>query len=105
MRKNETTRMGSMPGRSADSVRLEGDLSARDAASVHQSVLAALQRNESVEIDSRALSSIDTTIVQVLLAAQKSALRLGHTLSVTGEPGGVLSGTLERLGLPANALD
>lgn len=68
-------------------------------------MLAALQQNESVQIDARKLASLDTSVVQVLLAARKTATRLKRKLTVLSERDGALPVTLQRLGLSSTALD
>lgn len=83
---------------------LEGDLGPRDAAAVHTALLSALQQSAAVEIDARTLASLDTSIIQILVAARKSAERLERPLTILTEPDGALPATLERLGLTASAL-
>lgn len=58
-------------------VVLEGSLGMRDAAGIAGTLAAALEANEGVTIDLSAVSSVDSAILQVLIAGHRSAVESG----------------------------
>ena len=61
------------------------------------SLLAALRDGDGVTIDVSGLTGADMTVLQVLVAARKSAVALGKPIGLTGADG-PLRGVLERAG-------
>lgn len=63
---------------------LEGNLSLRDASRVCDRLREAAQSYDPVEIDIGSLTGLDISIVQLLLAARKSAARRGRNFTLSG---------------------
>lgn len=68
-----------------DSVRLEfgGDLSLRDADGLKSRLAAALSNHKSLVIETDRIGGIDTSCLQVLVAAQKSANAAGTPMRLS----------------------
>lgn len=79
-------------------VVLSGPATIREADAVYAQLVAALQRDANVEIDCTDVSEADLTLVQMLLAARKSADAAGHALVLAGASGGALQEALRRGG-------
>lgn len=79
-------------------VVLSGPATIREADAVYAQLVAALQRDADVEIDCTDVSEADLTLVQMLLAARKSADAAGHALVLAGTSGGALQDALRRGG-------
>ena len=60
-------------------------------------LLAALRDGDGLTIDLSGLTGADMTVLQLLVAARKSALALGKPIGLTGTDG-PLRGVLERAG-------
>lgn len=67
-------------------IPLEGNLNLREASQLCSKLCTALEGFDSLEIDIAGLTGIDISIVQLLLAARKSAVRRGKTFSLSGTP-------------------
>lgn len=80
-------------------IHIEGELSVRNAPSLARELREALAAHGAVVIDARALTATDISIVQVLVAAHRSARELGRSLRVEGAGSGALGGVLRRSGL------
>lgn len=96
--------MGTVPEQEGHRISFDGELTARDAVSLHEIMLAAMQQDQEIVVDTRTLVSLDTSIVQILLASRKSAERLGRKLTILTGRDGVLPATLDRLGVSSAAL-
>ena len=79
-------------------VDLSGNLALRDAAGVKAMLQAALKSHASVEIATKELSGIDVSILQVLLAAHKTAVAAGKSLTLQVIAAGALQLTLAKAG-------
>ncbi len=82
---------------------LGGALTMRNIAAVQARISEALRRRSSVEIDCSAATEIDLSFVQLLLAARKSAVRLGKSLTLAAPPSDLLRDVLARAGLLSTA--
>ena len=83
---------------------LEGAVTVRAIEPVHARLVDLLNRHDTVEIDCTALTEADLSLVQLLLAARRSAMRDGKTLVLTAPASGALRQTLSIGGfLPADA--
>jgi len=78
-------------------VKLGGELGLRDADGVREQLLAALHDHASVQIDTSGLTAIDISIVQVLIAAQKTAKHRNQSLKISAKAEGPFAE-----GCPAN---
>jgi anti-anti-sigma factor len=56
---------------------MPGEITIYEAAMVHQSISAALQSRQPLEVDLSGVNEIDTSALQVLIWAQREGLRLG----------------------------
>jgi anti-anti-sigma regulatory factor len=71
-------------------VSLVGDLGLREASEVRGRLLAALSAGVAVVVDARGLAGADLAIVQLLVAAHKSAARQGVPLRLLAGANGAL---------------
>jgi len=84
-------------------VVLEGAQTIGGAEDARARLLAALAGHSRVEVDCSAATEIDLSVVQLILAARKSALAAGKRLVLAQPAAGVLRGVLERGGfLPSD---
>ena len=81
------------------SLTLSGELGLRGIDALKAEIAAALSDHEAVAIDTDAVESADTSAIQLLLSAQKTANADGKSLSLTAA--GPLAKTLMALGLVA----
>jgi len=81
---------------------LRGALGIRDAAGLASDLRTALESSPSVLVDASGLASADLAIVQVLVAARRSAAESGGGLTVCAPPDGALAGLLAAAGFPAS---
>lgn len=90
------------PGRDLpDTIVIEksGPLDLRGAGELRQALLAASRGGKPVALDATAVTSVDAGIVQVLLAARRSADEAGRRFSIIAGPDGALAEALRRLGI------
>jgi len=80
---------------------LTGSLTTPRAEAVHSEALAALNGHASVAIDCANASEMDVAFIQILVAAQRLAVKSGKTVGLAAPPAGVLAETLKRCGFPA----
>lgn len=83
------------------SLTLSGELGLRGITALKAQIAAALADHDAVAIDTDAVESADTSAIQLLLSAQKTADADGKALSLTAAAAGPLAGTLMALGLVA----
>ena len=91
-----------------DAIRLalDGSLTVRGIAAVRETVLEALAKHAAVEVDCSAADAIDLSLIQLLLAARRSAQAAGKSLSLATPADGKLRRALEQGGfLPADGAD
>ena len=82
-------------------VTLSGSLGLKDVAGLRAELLAALEGHGAVTLDCSALTEADTTIVQLLVAAKKTANASGVALTLKAEKTGVLGQLFIKTGLMA----
>lgn len=80
-------------------VLLEGSLSLRQAQDVQKRLSDAIATVDSIEVDLNGIADIDVSLVQLLLAARKSAARRGKMLAFVNMPHRLAEGFLTRAGL------
>lgn len=88
-------------GEVADAIVIEksGALDLRGAGELREALLAAMRGGKPVALDATAVTSVDAGIVQVLLAARRSADEAGRRFSIIADPGSALAEVLSRLGI------
>ena len=79
-------------------IPLEGKLALRDVTQVHQQLNDAMSAFNAVEIDVRDLADVDISIVQLVVAARKSAERFGQALNLVTKSGSAFEATLVKAG-------
>ncbi|MBR0830216.1 STAS domain-containing protein [Bradyrhizobium manausense] len=85
-------------GGSEGRVRLQGSLTLRDAKQVQGLLLDAISASREVEIDVSDVSSIDVSIIQLIVSARKSAEQRGRKLALATESNGAFRATLAKAG-------
>ncbi|MFT4080721.1 STAS domain-containing protein [Rhodomicrobium sp.] len=83
----------------AGTLELEGDLGPRNASGLHEALLAALAGEDEVLVDATRVTSLDVSILQVLIAAHVAAEKLGRTITLLRTPEGAVETTFARAGL------
>ena len=84
---------------SATAIALEGELGIREAEQFRQNFIQALSSNDPVQINVAGVTAVDTSIVQILLAAVRTASRDGRDFDMVGLPESPIPGFLIALGL------
>jgi hypothetical protein len=67
------------PRSAADRIELTGAITLREIETVHRDLLAALERRAPVEIDCTGVTEADISLIQLVLAMEKSAPALRLT--------------------------
>jgi anti-anti-sigma regulatory factor len=87
----------------SDRFALPSSATIRTIETIRSELLAALERQSTLVIDCAALAEADLSLIQVLLAARKTALQHGKTLALAQPASGVLRDVLLRSGFLAAA--
>ena len=87
----------------AATLPLDGSLTVRTIGAVHAALVEALARNDAVQVDCTGAASVDLSLIQLLLAARRSADEAGKHLTLAAPAGGVLLAALERGGFLRSA--
>lgn len=87
---------------SARDVVMGGPLTVSRAASLQAQLIEAFDSADSIHIDLSAAIDLDVSFLQMLVAAQKSAVFEGKTLTVSASS--MLARQIERCGLDRSAL-
>jgi ABC-type transporter Mla MlaB component len=82
----------------------DGVLGLRSIAALHAHLLQAMTGRTAIRIDCTNAESVDASVIQLLLAARRSAERDNVALDIAAPPDGALHRALMRCGLPADAL-
>ncbi|RBI82618.1 hypothetical protein DRV85_18565 [Rhodosalinus halophilus] len=88
-----------------EAVVLSGNLSIRDSEELRRRLLKKLTADEPLRIDVGGLATIDTTIIQVLMAARRSAAHQGLPFEIRGVTESPLPAFMAAIGLPTSELD
>lgn len=88
-----------MTSERSHSICLEGDLSIRDSATISADLSRVIHQQESATVETDGVKSIDIGVLQLLVAAQKSARNLGKRLKIHVPAGGALDVALKRSGV------
>ncbi len=83
-------------------VKLAGDLYLRQAEEVRETLRSALETNQTVHVHTTAITELDLSIVQLLIAAFRSAGAAGKSFSVSIATGSVFENVLLRGGFIRN---
>ena len=97
-----------MPDTQSDARRLplDGALTVRTIGTTRDAVLDALAKHAAIEIDCTCADTIDLSLIQLLLAARRSAQAAGKRLTLVAPADGALRHALEQGGfLPAEGAD
>ena len=86
------------PQSSVARIRLDGALTVRGVESVHADLAAALGQHAMVFVDFSAATEVDLSLIQLLLAARRSAQRADKTLLHAGADNAALRTALARGG-------
>ncbi len=81
-------------------LRIEGEMTIYQAAEQKQTLLAALEQAEELEVDLAAVTELDTAGVQILILAKKQALATQRKLRLVAHSSAVQE-VLELLNLAA----
>ncbi len=79
-------------------IRLDGALTVRGVDSVHAKLAAALEQHAVVVVDCSAATEIDLSLIQLLLAARRTAQHADKTLRLAGADNTALRTALLRGG-------
>ena len=79
-------------------IELSGKIGLREAAGLAAALGDALDRHPAVTVVTGALTEVDLSILQLLVAARHSAARAGKSLTLAGDPGEPMRDALVRLG-------
>ncbi len=79
-------------------IRIDGAVTVRGVAAVHASLAAALEQHAMVIVDCSAATEVDLSVIQLLLAARRTAQRANRTLHLTGADNAALRTALWRGG-------
>ncbi|MFT3736790.1 MAG: STAS domain-containing protein [Rhodocyclaceae bacterium] len=82
----------SQPSASAEALllKLEGEITIYRAEEIRQALIAALETQRSIALDLSAVTELDTTGVQLLLAARRTAQTRGQALHLTNHSAAVV---------------
>jgi anti-anti-sigma regulatory factor len=79
---------------------LTGDQTVRQAAHTMEHVLAALAEPGDLLLDCDGVTGADLSLIQIIVAARRSATSRSKRLALTAPPAGALHQALERGGFP-----
>ena len=77
---------------------LTGSLTTPRAEAVHAEVFAVLSGHSNVAVDCSNASEMDVAFIQILVAAQRFAVRSGKSVALASPPAGLLADALKRCG-------
>jgi anti-anti-sigma regulatory factor len=87
-----------MTGDSAHTVEIIGDAGLRNAREIADMLQAAIAEHSNIVVSLTTTTSIDITVIQLLVAARKTALAAGKSLRLRAQPNGVLRQALVKTG-------
>jgi anti-anti-sigma regulatory factor len=87
----------------AHCVALSGTLTLRNIEDVRGWLLDAIQTHQAITIDCAAVTEVDLSFLQLIIAARKSAASAGKSFSLAQPAAGAFLDTLGRAGLLATA--
>ena len=92
------------PSRVAGRIVLKGPVTLQAVEAIHAQFLA-LEDRPAITVDCGAVTEVDVSLVQLILAAHASARRAGRSVALAKPADGALLDTLERGGFLSTAHD
>lgn len=92
-----------MSTQSRHTVVLQAEPSIRDAARLSAELMAAIASHEAVLVDAAEVASVDIGVLQLFIAAHKSAHSAGRKFSVKASAGGAVRKALAASGIDVGA--
>lgn len=83
---------------------LDGAQTVRTIQAAHQRLVAAMAEHQSIEIHCDAVTELDLSLIQLVLAAKRSADKAGKSLTLAVPATGNLHTALDRAGFLAAAV-
>ena len=83
---------------------LDGAQTVRNIQLAHARLIAALAEHQVIEIHCDAVTELDLSLIQLVIAAKRSADKAGKSLTLAAPAAGKLRAALERAGFLAAAL-
>jgi ABC-type transporter Mla MlaB component len=83
---------------------LDGAQTVRTIQATHQRLATAMAEHQSIEIHCNAVTELDLSLIQLVLAAKRSADRDGKSLTLAAPATGNLRTALDRAGFLATAV-
>lgn len=83
----------------AGHVPLEGALGLKAARGIRDVLRQAFDASRSIVVDARAVTGVDISVIQLLIAARHSADREGKSFTLLGDPAGPLATMVAEAGL------
>jgi hypothetical protein len=83
---------------------LDGAQTVRTIQAAHERLVTAMAEHQSIEIHCNAVTEFDLSLIQLVLAAKRSADRAGKTLALAAPATGNLHTALDRAGFLAAAV-
>jgi len=80
---------------------LNGAQTVRNIQVAHERLLAAMAEHQAVEIHCNAVTELDLSLIQLVLAAKRSADKAGKSLTLAASATGKLRAALDRAGFLA----
>lgn len=89
----------------AEGAVLSGDLGIRDSERIHDCLTEMLATEGRLRIDVGSVTGVDTSVVQLLVAARRTATRQGREFEIMGFAKSPLPKFMNEIGLPTSELD
>ncbi|MBF0270700.1 MAG: STAS domain-containing protein [Magnetococcales bacterium] len=84
--------------RSVGVLSLTGDLTIRNAADFKEAMANAMYQSNHLELNMSEVERVDLTTLQILCAAQRTLLKKGNTLTISGTLPSALRETVQQAG-------
>lgn len=83
---------------------LDGAQTVRNIQAAHERLLTAMAEHQAIEIHCNAVTELDLSLIQLVLAAKRSADKAGKSLTLAAPATGKLRAALDRAGFLAAAV-
>jgi len=83
---------------------LDGVQTVRTIQATHERLVAAMAAHQAIEIDCNAVAELDLSLIQLVLAAKRSADKADKSLTLAAPASGKLRAALDRAGFLAAAV-
>lgn len=84
-------------------IDLGGAVTVQNAEAVRESIVAAFEGHDAIELDAGGVAGMDLSLLQLLEAARQHAAREGKTIRLTTPANPALAGLLDRAGFLTDA--